>query len=73
MAFTEIYLRYEIRKYHFSHRVVDDWNRLPEEAIKSKTLNIFKNNIDSFLSKPLQRNEPKYKYVTWNQEAVTRH
>ena len=33
----------------FTNRVVDIWNCLPLEALNAKSLNIFKNKIDSFL------------------------
>ena len=33
----------------FTNRVINLWNRLPQETVKSKTLNAFKNNIDANL------------------------
>ena len=35
-----------IRLYSFSHRVINDWNGLKDETIKSKTLNSFKNALE---------------------------
>ena len=35
-----------IRKFSFSHRVVDNWNKLPEEVVNSESLNQFKARID---------------------------
>ena len=34
------------RKYFFTHRVVDTWNKLSEDTVNSKTVNSFKNQID---------------------------
>mgnify|MGYP003438983011 CR=1 FL=1 len=34
--------RLDIRKYSFSHRVVDNWNALPQSLIDCKTLDNFK-------------------------------
>lgn len=38
--------RLDIRKYSFSHRVVDDWNRLPDELKSASCLLTFKINYD---------------------------
>ena len=37
-----------VRENFFSNRVVETWNKLPENVIKSTTTNAFKNGIDSF-------------------------
>ena len=34
-------------KYFFTNRVVNVWNKLPENIVNSETLNSFKNKIDS--------------------------
>ena len=34
--------RTNIRKYSFSQRVVDTWNKLPANVVESKTVNMFK-------------------------------
>ena len=39
----------DLRKYFFSHRVVNSWNSLPDVAIESTSLKIFKNNLDKHL------------------------
>ena len=38
--------RRDIRKYFYTNRVIDVWNSLPEEIVRSKTVNSFKNRID---------------------------
>ena len=38
--------RLNIRKYFFSVRVVNDWNKLPKEAVEAKDINKFKKAID---------------------------
>jgi hypothetical protein len=43
--------RLDVRKYFFSHRVINDWNKLPSIAIESNTLNEFKGHVDKYLSK----------------------
>ena len=40
-----------LRKYFFSQRVVDVWNKLPENVINVKTTNQFKNRIDDYWRK----------------------
>ena len=36
------YTRRNIRKYFFSQRVNDDWNRLPQAAVDAETVDQFK-------------------------------
>ena len=43
--------RLDIRKYSFSYRVVDEWNRLPSEIVNSKNLDQFKQRIDEYYKK----------------------
>ena len=38
----------DIRKFSFSHRVVEKWNTLPEEIQKAPSANAFKNRMDGY-------------------------
>jgi hypothetical protein len=38
----------ETRKNYFAHRVVDSWNRLPAEVVEAKSIDVFKNKLDSY-------------------------
>jgi len=35
----------DLRKYFFSVRVVDRWNKLPQEAIDSTSVDVFKSRL----------------------------
>jgi len=39
----------EMEKKLFTQRLVNLWNSLPQKAVESKSLNIFKEKIDLFL------------------------
>ena len=42
--------RLDLRKYSFSHRVVNEWNKLPEHVVKAESVNTFKNRYDNYIS-----------------------
>ena len=47
----QIYKRFSrtnIRKHHFSQRVVDSWNNLPEDIITARSVNSFKNKSNIY-------------------------
>ena len=41
--------RLDIRKYSFSQRVIDEWNKLPNGCVNASSVNTFKNRIDRYL------------------------
>ena len=44
-----------IRKYSFTHRVVNTWNKLPMSAVNAPTINRFKSEVDAYLSTQLDK------------------
>jgi len=44
-------VRYDIRKYFFTERIVNMWNSLPDVVVNSSTVNQFKNRLDRHWSK----------------------
>jgi len=40
------HIKYNLRKYFFSNRVIQTWNSLPDFVVASGTINTFKNNLD---------------------------
>ena len=51
LALVKCHSRLDIRKCSFSQRVVNDWNKLPEECINATSVNMFKNIIDQYFLK----------------------
>lgn len=49
MQFYKKRFRTDFGKFKFSNRVVTDWNKLPECAVRAKSLNVFKNQVDHYL------------------------
>ena len=43
----------DVLKFSFGNRVMENWNKLPEEVINSKSINSFKNKIDKYLCSSL--------------------
>jgi len=41
--------RLGVGKFSFGNRIVDEWNCLPQEAIESTSVNMFKNRVDCHL------------------------
>ena len=39
--------RRDIKKYSFSHRIVNKWNELSEEIVKAETVHAFKEKLDN--------------------------
>ena len=43
--------RLDMRKYSFSQRVINEWNKLPNDCVNASSVNMFKNRIDRYLIK----------------------
>ena len=41
--------RLDIRKFSFSQRTVNEWNRLSADCVDGSSVNMFKNKIDIYL------------------------
>ena len=41
--------RLDMRKHSFSKRVINEWNKLPNDCVNASSANMFKNRIDRFL------------------------
>ena len=41
--------RLDIRKYSFSQRVINEWNKLPNDCVNASSVNMFKNKIYRYL------------------------
>ena len=41
--------RLDMRKYSFSHRVINEWNKLPNVCINASSVNLFTNRNDIYL------------------------
>ena len=41
--------RLDIRKYSFSHRKINLWNKLSTDCITASSVNMFKNKVDTYL------------------------
>ena len=41
--------RLDMRKYSFSQRVVNEWNKLPNDCVNASSVNMFKNRINRYL------------------------
>ena len=40
--------RLDMRKYSFSQRVINEWNKLPNDCVNASSVNMFKNRIDIY-------------------------
>ena len=39
----------DMRKYSFSQRVINEWNKLPNDCVNASSVNMFKHRIDRYL------------------------
>ena len=44
-----------MRKYSFSQRVINEWNKLPNDCVNASSVNMFKNRIDRYLIRATHR------------------
>ena len=49
VTLAKMQCRLDIRKYSFSQRTVNEWNRLSADCVGASSVNIFKNKIDIYL------------------------
>ena len=43
--------RLDIRKYSFSQRTINEWNRFSADCVNASSVNMFKNKIDKYLTR----------------------
>ena len=48
-ALFKEYCRLNMRKDSFSQRVINEWNKLPNDCVNASSVNMFKNRIDRYL------------------------
>ena len=41
--------RLDIRKYSFSQRTINEWNKLSTDCVTACSVNMFKNKVDTYL------------------------
>ena len=41
--------RLDVRKFSFSQRTINVWNKLPAECVQASSINMFKNRIDKYI------------------------
>ena len=41
--------RFDIRKYSFSERTINEWNKLSTNNVNASSVNMFKNKVDTYL------------------------
>ena len=41
----------DMRKYSFSLRVINEWNKLPNDCVDASSVNMFKHRIDRYLKR----------------------
>ena len=41
--------RLDMRKYSFSQRVINEWNKLPNDCVNASSVNVFKHRINRYL------------------------
>ena len=49
VALVKEQCRLDMRNYFFSQRVINEWNKLPNDCVNTGSVNMFKNIIDRYL------------------------
>ena len=49
VALVKEQCRLDMRNYSFSQRVINEWNKLPNDCVNTSSVNMFKNIIDRYL------------------------
>jgi len=47
-ALQQSHVHFDMRKFHFSNRIIPIWNSLPDYVVASSTINTFKARLDKF-------------------------
>jgi len=50
MKLVKNYVRYDMRKYFFTCRIINLWNSLPIDVVHASSVNDFKNKLDAYWS-----------------------
>ena len=45
----ELTAGFYIRKHSFSHRTINEWNKLSTDCVTASSVNMFKNKVDTYL------------------------
>ena len=53
VALVKAQCRLDIRKYSFSQRTINEWNKLSTDCVTASSMNMFKNKVDTYLDKPM--------------------
>jgi hypothetical protein len=49
MKFYKERVNRDVLKYSFANRVIEQWNKLPEDVISGNSINSFKNKLEKYL------------------------
>ena len=50
-AIVKPYCRLDTRKYSFTQRTMNNWNKLNHDCVTASCVNMFQNKIDSYLAR----------------------
>ena len=56
-------VKYDLRKYFFTNRIIDIWNSLPDDVVSAETTNTFKNRLDKWWNNQVM-------YFDWTAEIT---